>query len=101
MRDVCQILKKQSTKKREAIQIFQYKQKLMQSDLYINLDKGGHEQPRCNTDPKKVGAIINCQKQMIETNKGKQNSSMDIESDKYWLWEKCAGGVMHSSTTML
>ena len=33
---------------------------------------------------------------MIETSKGNQNKSVDIESNKDWLWEKCAE-VIHAS----
>ena len=47
-----------SYKKREASRILQYEQKNMQSDLYQNLDDGGHEWLRRNIDPKKTSAII-------------------------------------------
>ena len=69
-----------SHKNREANRILQYEQKHMQSDLYQNLDDGGHEWLRCNIDPKKASAI-NMQQQMIETRECKKNRGMNIDSD--------------------
>ena len=67
----------------------------MPSNLHKNLNEGGHEWLRCNIDPKKAGAIINMQEQMIESRVGKRNRGMHIDSDKCRLCEKCVEGVMH------
>ena len=61
------ILKHMSHKRGGASRKLQCEQKHMQSDLYKNLDEGGHEWLRYNKDPKKASAIINMQEHIIET----------------------------------
>jgi len=92
-KEIWKDLKSQVRRRREVNR--KYMNKSMQSEFYKELDEGGHEWLKCNINPKKVGAIINMQEQMVETRAWKKNRGIDIQTDKCRLCGKCSEGVLH------
>ena len=67
----------------------------MQSEYYKGFDMESHQRLECNTDARKVSAIINMQEQVIETRGWKASRGLTVTTENCRLCDAYKETVMH------